>query len=195
MIKKVEIGLIGLFVIALVLHILHLPGSALLLILSLGILAILYFLFGVVLFNNQDIKGRLNELSENAYKRPNIGAKFKNIGIGVVFTIAVEGILFKLLSWPGANILLIFGIVGLSIVTVISVRTNSKDKASSDMLKRIILFGGLGVFLFLIPTKTWLNFTYPDNPEYVQAVLDYQENPTNKELKEKVDIESAKLRD
>lgn len=118
------------------------------------------------------------------------------MGIGSAFGVVVIGILFKLFSWPGASLMLLFGIIGVSIVAVITLKGKSKNEEPSKvtMFRRIILFGGLCLFLFALPTKTWLNFKYPDNPEYVQAILDMQNDPTNMALRAKVDEERKKLR-
>ena len=71
----------------------------------------------------------------------------------------------------------------------------SNDTYYPNILKRVAIFGVICIFLFAIPTKPWLNWKYPNNPEYVQAVLEAQENLDNKELWDKVDEETKKMYD
>ncbi len=194
MMKKAEIILIGVFIIGLILYTFKLSGGSFLLIMSLGSLSVIYFLFGAILFKNTNVTGTLDKLSKNGLNKGNVKIALKKFGIGYAFSVAVIGILFKLLSWLGADIMLMIGTIGICIVAVILVSKQRKDKRSSNIVKRAILFGGLCLFLLLLPTKTWLNFRYPDNPDYVQAVLEYQEDPTNKELKDKVEEERHKLK-
>ncbi len=67
------------------------------------------------------------------------------------------------------------------------------DNYYSNILKRIVIFGAICIFLFAVPTETWLSWKFPHNPEYVQAVLDAQADPNNQELWDKVDVEREKM--
>ena len=58
----------------------------------------------------------------------------------------------------------------------------SADNYYSNILKRIATFGAICIFLFSIPTKTWMEWKYPNNPEYIKAVLEAQEDSENQEL-------------
>lgn len=114
---------------------------------------------------------------------------------GLLSVFSTIGILFKFQSWPGATIQLGIGLLGLIIVTIIfliKMRQNT-DNYYSNILKRVFIFGAINIFLFAIPTKTLLNWQYPNNPEYIKAVLDAQAAPNNKELWDIVDEEREKM--
>ena len=41
--------------------------------------------------------------------------------------------------------------------------------------------------------KTWLKLNYPNNPEYIEAVIKANEDPNNSELQQKVTGEWEKM--
>jgi hypothetical protein len=192
--KKAEIILIGIAVLALIMKMFHLPASGILTVLSLSSLSVIYAYFGFALFNN--IRFR-RIFKKETYKEISTKRIIGGVGVGIVLSISAIGILFKFQSWPGASMNLIVGIVGLTIVTIIFLikKKKSADNYYSTILKRVIVFGAICIFLFAIPTKTWLNWKFPNNPEYVQAVLDAQADSNNQELWNKVDDEREKMYD
>ncbi len=192
--KKTEIILLLLFLIALILESFHVQGSNILLFVSLLLISFLYFYLGFALFNNIRFK---NIFKKKSYK--NISSKriIGATGTGFNLSIATIGILFKFLLWPGGNLLLMIATFGLSIITLISIIKipKTKDKYYSKILKRVVIFGTLSLFLFLLPKETWLNWKHPNNPEYVKAIIDYEANPKNQELQKKRNEERDKMLD
>lgn len=190
--KKTEVILIGLVILALIMKFFHLPGSGILTVLSLLSISMIYFYFGFALFNNI----RLRKITKKeSYEGISTKRIVGGIGSGFVLSISTIGILFKFQSWPGASMQIWVGLIGLVIVSVISLIKISKgtDNYYSYILKRIAVFGSICVILTVIPTKDWLNWKYPNNPDYVNAVLDAKANPDNRELWDKVEIEREKM--
>jgi hypothetical protein len=91
--------------------------------------------------------------------------------------------------------MLMIGLFGMAIVTITAVIKNrgTTDNFYTNILKRIAIYVPMVIFLLALPTKTWMNWKYPDNPEYVQAVLDAQENPESLELWDKAENEREKM--
>lgn len=52
----------------------------------------------------------------------------------------------------------------------------------------LVVFG-----LSILPRDTWLNWKYPNNPEYVKAVLNLDKAPNNLELQQKQEEEWNKM--
>jgi hypothetical protein len=192
--KRTELILILLAVIALIMKIFHLPGALILSILGLPTIALFYFYLGFAFFNGIGFRKLFKKTS---YKGISTQRIIGGIATGWALNASAMGILFKIQSYPGASILLWVGFIGLgfvSIFSLIKVR-KSTDNYYSKILKRVIPFGAICVFLFAIPSKTWLNWNYPNNPEYVQAVLDAEANPDDEEVQDKLKEESKKRYD
>jgi hypothetical protein len=192
--KKTELVLIGIAILALIMKMFHLPASGILTVLSLSSLSVIYMYLGFALFNN--IRFR-KIFKKETYKEISTKRIIGGIGTGLALSVSLIGILFKFQSWPGASANLIMGIVTLSIVAIISLikMKKSEDDYYSNILKRIAIFGAICIFLFSIPTKTWMEWKYPNNPEYVKAVLDAKSDPENQQLWDKVDEEREKMYD
>lgn len=192
--KKTELILIGLVVLALLLKFLHLPGSEILTILSLSSISVYYMYLGFALFNNLKFR---KIFKKGSYKGISTNRIIGGIVTGLALSISAIGILLKFQSWPGASMQLGFGLFGLGIVTVISLIKikKSTDNYYQNILRRVVFFGTICIILSAIPKRTWLNWNYPNYPEYVNAVLDAQANPENQELWEKVEEEREKMND
>jgi hypothetical protein len=192
--KRTELILIGIAVLALLMKFLHLPASGILTVLSLSSISVIYMYLGFALFNNLRFR---KIFKKESYKEISTKRIIGGVGAGLALSVSAIGILFKFQSWPGASVNLIIGIVGLTVVTIISLIKMQKntDNYYSNILKRVAGFGAICIFLLAIPTKTWLGWKFPNNPEYVQAVIDAQAKPNNQELWQKVDEEREKMYD
>lgn len=190
--KRTEIILITIALIAVVMQFMHFPGGNILFIISLLLLSGVYLYFGFALFNSIKFGTILKKTSYEFISTTRI---IGGIGTGVALSISGIGILFKSLSWPGATLQLGVGIFLLLIISIIaSIKLgSSNDDYFSKILKRTVLFTIISVFLVSISTKTWLNWKYPNHPDYVNAVLNAQEDSDNSELWGKVDVERTKM--
>ncbi|MBX9850454.1 MAG: hypothetical protein K2X86_01710 [Cytophagaceae bacterium] len=101
----------------------HWPGGNVIIILSMSTLSMLYLPFAFYFFS---------------YK----GVKYQNMGLtipaGICFSIALIGIMFKLMYWPGANEMILFGAIGSVLMVVLSfVFSKVKIASEPDFQKRL----------------------------------------------------------
>lgn len=190
--KKTEIILAILAIAALICNLNLVPGGSALTVLTLSALAILYMYFSFALFNNVSLR--------NVSKKGTFAGlgKLRIIGAaasGVALALTIIGIMFKIQFWPGGEIQLRIGLLGLVIVSAIGIFKYIKTKSPFyvNILKRIIIVGGLGLILVLSPKLSWFEIRYRNHPEYVEAMQKATANPENEELWEKVEIERKKM--
>ena len=190
--KKIELVLIGFVVLALIIRFFHLPYSEELTTYSLKFISVVYLYFGFALFNNIELK---NIIKKDSYQTISKNKIFGGIGTGIALAITVNGISFKFQSLPGTAFILGIGLLGIILIASFSLSKlkKSTDNYYSNILKRIVFFGLISIFLFAIPTENWLKWKYPNHPEYVNAVLEARENSDNQELWDKVDLEWEKV--
>lgn len=190
--KKTEIIIGTLSIIALGLNLLLIPGGGVLTVLTLSTLSTIYFYFSFALFN--DIRFRKifkKDSYENISRWRIIGA----IGTGFALSATTAGLMFKFQSWPGADFNLGAGLVGLLIVTIIGLIKYSRNKSNyyTRIFKRAAIFGGLGLILMLTPKTSWIELKYRNHPEYIDALKKAMADPDNKELWDNVETERQKM--
>lgn len=189
--KLTERILLSIFILSIILGIFHLPGFAFLFILSGGSLAIIYLIFGFILFSNRGLRETFKSGENNTVNYSVLGY---SVGVGAVLWISITGIFFQYFSFPGTAFFLGIGFLS-SIVMAVVIKTKKANIALlRPMLSRLLIFGGICLFLLALPTKIWLNWRYSKHPAYVQAILEAREHPDNQALWDKVDEERKKLR-
>lgn len=139
-----------LIIVSLILKLLLVPYSAILLTVILIALAIIYYPFGFAFFNEI----RLREIfKKESYKGISASRIIGAIGVGIGLSILCIGILFKLNSWAYSDINLKFGLfvsfMALSVVLIKLLKV--KNNFYINILKRIVIIGGLGLILLFIP--------------------------------------------
>lgn len=190
--KKTEIVLLILTLIALGMNFFIIPFGGVLSIFFIGMLSMIYFAFGFAVFNNIRLR--------NVFKSENysgigslrmIGA----IGTGFSLSIVTIGILFKFQLWPGANANLAVGLLGLAMIGIIGLIKYFFKKSDyiRKILVRTLLFGGIGLFLFLTPMDRWVDIKYRNHPEYAEALKNSMADPNNPLLREKEREEYMKM--
>lgn len=190
--KKTEVVLLIILSIGLLFKFFHYPGGNILMILSLMILSIIYCYFSFAFFNNILLKKVLKKESYVGISALRIiGA----IIVGVSISTTLVGILFKMMSWPGADVQLLVGAFSLTPILIIVLFKVARTKYNYyyAILKRLIPTLVAAYFLLMIPVDTWLNWKYPNNPEYVEAVLNLNKDPNNPELQQKHQDEWNKM--
>ena len=189
--KLTEKILVSLFILSIILGVFHLPGSGFLFIISAGCLTILYLIFSFIVFNDRGFRELLANEKRNKPSNKKLGLA---VGVGVVLWLAILGIIVKYFSFPGSTFFMGIGFLACMIMAIVVKKEKDQDSLLKRMFNRLVFFGGLCLFLLVLPTEIWLNWKYPENPEYVQAVLEARENPDNQALWDKVDEERKKLR-
>ncbi len=181
-------------VILVLLKFLSMPGAAMLLIMILSLLALFYFALGFAIFNGVGFR---EIFKEESFKKSSALKVIGAICTGFVLSVTIIGIIFKLFSWPGAHIILIMGVVGMMIITVVAALKHSKIKLKyySRIFQRIAVFGFIALFLLLLPRSIWIDFQYQNSPQYRDALKESLANPENEALSKKRDLEFRKMKE
>ncbi len=190
--KNIEKLFIILVIVSTIYRYVHGIGSILFLILSINTLAILYFCLSFALFNNIKFKNIFKKSSYvNVSKRRIIFSIFS----GISLSIALIGVLFKIQDYPGADLLLVLGLFASISITIIALWKNNKVKGNFyfNILKRTAIISLIIITLMKIPLKNLLNWQYPNDPEYVEAVIKAYNNSDNDSLWQNVKIERKKM--
>lgn len=183
--KKIELTLGLIAILAIFLKILNIPGSSLLTILTFLTLSIFYYL-SFALFNGI----RLREIFKSeAYKHTNAKRIIGAVGLGFALSAILMGVLFKLEFWTGATVQLKIGLVITGVILIIATIFYSRNKIEyyRRIFKRIAIIGGLGFILYLTPTATLVDIYYRNNPDYVELYKQVLADPNNQELREKLE--------
>lgn len=160
-------------------------GGAELFMISLLSLSGIYFAFGFILFNQI----RLRDLpkKETFKDLTTIKIVFGAIS-GIALSIVCVGIVFKLLSLPGSNEMLLIGTVVCILISIATLVLRKKLSAAT-ILTRTVVFGVVGIVLLSIPLLSIIKFQYRNHPAYVEAYTRYVENPKDESLWEKQMLE------
>jgi len=188
--KKTEIIFAAMALIGLLFKCLFWPFAGLLITIGLLGLSCFYFYFSFALFNNIPLKKILKkesytaDISEKRDYRILIAVFW-----GTILSILLTGLLFYLMRWPFAFLLITAGII-LSIPMLI-ISTIRFDKTKSTFYIRIFIrvaiIGGIALFFRLMPSTTWLEFQYRNHPKYIELLKDSWNDPDNIELQKKID--------
>jgi hypothetical protein len=190
--KKTELiaGIIA--ILSLILQALLLPGGNVLTVLSLSVLAILYLYCGLLLFNDIRLRAAFKKIS---YAGISTSRKIGAIGAGFALSMVIVGIMFKIQSWPGADLMIKEGFAVVVIVCIVAGFKYPKSKSGyyNRIFKRAAIFGGFGLLLMIIPPYSWSQLKYRNHPAYRDALKNSSEDPTNEVLWEKVKEEKEKM--
>jgi|GEM_PF-313366 hypothetical protein len=186
--KKAEIiiGIVGL--LAIVMNLLLFTGATILTVLSLSLLSCFYMYLGFALFNGVRLSNITKKESYAGIGTPRtIGA----VGTGLALSLTIIGILFKFQSYPGASFNLSIGLISLAVVTLVGLIKYIKTRSAFyiGIFKRVAIFGVLGLTFLYTPKTVIIDFKYRNHPAYLNALKLAMENPDNKELWEKADEE------
>jgi len=190
--KKTEIIIATLSIIALGLNLLLIPGGGLLTVFTLLTLSIIYGFLGFAFFNDLRLRSIFKKESYTTISGLRIlGA----VGACWALSATVNGLMFKFQSWSGADFNLSIGLVGLLIVIIIGSIKYSKNKSDyyTRIFKRAAVFGGLGLIIMLTPNTNWIELKYRNQPAYVDALKKAMADPDNKELWDNVEVEGQKM--
>ena len=181
--KSLEKVLLIIFLLSLIFKYFHGVGSSLLLLLSTNLLAIFYFYFSFALFNNIEFKKIFKKTSYPKFVRKRLAI---TIFSGFSLSISFIGILFKIEIYPGAVVLLIAGLAATTVLTLITLYRNSKTEGNFffRILARVAIAAIFIISLLKISDRTLLEWQYPNNPDYIDAVLNSLNNPNNDSLRE-----------
>lgn len=167
------------------------PGGNLLLILTFLFLSLIYFFLGFALFNG--IRFRRLFKSES-YKNISSLRILAALAAGFSLSITVIGILFKVMFWPGSYVNMIFGLICLTIITIVLIvkKYNSQSDFGNKILKRSALYGGIAFCLLFIPNSRIAEVKYRNDPKYANLLINVMNNPNNEEFQLELEEEQRK---
>ena len=189
--KKSEIILIAFSVLSIAGKFLNVPLSGILSVLSLTTLGLLYFIWAIPVFFGMDF----SELFNGGYKKLGARQIASTLITGWGLGVALNGVLFKLQIWPGADTILFVGSIATSFSVLVSLAfyRSSKEQPYLNMLKRSIPILLISLLAYSTTSRQLLEAKYPDNPEYIEAFIAAQENPDDEELQAKEQEEWDKM--
>ena len=181
--KKTEIGVVIIALISVVLGFLNVPYTHVVKVLSIGVLAMLYYPFGFLLLNGISIG---SVFKKESYKGKSALRIIGSAIAGVIYSIGVIGFLFKIQFYPGASVILYAGSIGLLLVLITSTLKfmKGKDLFYLRMIKRTLVIGFVVLVVGVVPYETLVGWRYPNASEYSEALINSLENPGNMELME-----------
>ena len=183
--KKAEIILAILALIGILLSVLHIPGGNILTVLTMTILSMVYFCLSFALLNGLGFRGMIKN---DNYKAISALRMVGAVLSGIVFSIAIIGILFRWMMWPGAGAMLLVSIPGFLIMLIIVLIKyfTKKELFYRNMLIRIVIIG-IPLLILFANSSLVRNIRYSDNPELLQAIEEAEQNPEDESLWRKVD--------
>lgn len=185
---KTEKVLFGIFIIGLIFKYNLWPGGSVLVLFSLLGIAFCYFPLGFYIINDKPVFKKKLGLS---------------ILYGWLLSIALIGIIFKIMFWPGAGPMLVIGGVSLIPLLIVAIILNNKSDEESrvfnkNLLIRTSIVAFLTLLIFFISSENILKFEYRNDPKLLELKLNEinSDNPeeaynkTQEYLKEKENNEN-----
>ncbi len=115
--KKTELILLISIMLGFVLKSFEVPGGLALMIFSFCILSIMYFYFGFAFFNGIRMR---NIFSAQSYAGLTTNKIVGAIAVGLSLSATIIGIMFKVMHWPGALVIIYIGMAPLIVIAIIS---------------------------------------------------------------------------
>lgn len=190
--KKTEIITLSLALIAVIMSLLSITGASILIVLSLSVAAVLYQYFSFALMHELPLK---RAFKKESY--PENSGKFIALAVlsGIALSFGAVGAMFKLLHWPGANVILLSAI-GTNLAIFIATFLLSKGKSLvviKNIQKRSAVAFLICCGLFYFGSYIFLDLKYRAHPDYIEAVKAFQNNPNDEGLRMKMEDEKMKM--
>lgn len=153
--KKLEIILIAGAVVGLLLALFDVPLHSLIVSLFFMTLALLYFYLGFALFNGIRF---LNIFKAESYKGLGIWRIAIAIGTGIALSDLTVGLMFTILDYPMAELLLTMGLVLTSIMLLLAAIRNAKEKDQfyRNIILRCAVFIIIRTVFLMLPEQLFL---------------------------------------
>jgi hypothetical protein len=112
-----------------------------------------------------------------------------SVATGLAVSVAITGLLFRAMLWPGASVMLIEGIVFVGIITFVAALKyfSSKSDKYRSILVRVAVVFMLSLVFYLFGTDIFVKFKYRNFPEFIQAYEKAEQDPDNEALWQEVD--------
>ena len=160
--KKAESIFSVFILLGIILKLFDVPGNSIILILSFSSLAVIYFNFGFLFFN--DIRLR-DIFKRESYKKVTAKRTVGAIATGIALSLILIGILFKTLV----------------------LRKDRKSRFYKKIYTRTLIIGLFGIIAYLIPFDLLIDLYYDDKPEVAEIMKEVMKDPYNEENQEELD--------
>lgn len=185
--KRIEQIAVAFIVIGILMKILLIQGGSAVVGISLTFLACIYYPLGIFYFNaippNKIFK-------KESYDKLTAFRGIGTFGGGLIFSILLVAILFKLLQLPGSRVMFIVGL-GAGALFMVIVLFNFLRNRDSHFLKvmviRTMIILGISGIVNATPGLMLVKVFHRDNPEYIEAYEELQKDPRNEELQQKAE--------
>ncbi len=121
-----------------------------------------------------------------------------SILLGVLMSYGLIGILFGIFFYPGMHFMInssvIFLIAFAIYIAIYQIRTRKNLELCRGYYFRIIILLVFLITLRLVPVEKRLEFFYGDHPGFVEAYLEYRENPDDEEVLGRLRDERSRFR-
>ena len=174
---KTEKVLSILLIISLLFVSINWPGAKLFVIMSLLILALVYFPFAFYFF------------SDKTLKRQNLAV---SIIFGWLLSIIPIGIMFKLMFWPGYHVMILTSCLTAPILLIIAFILFKKSKEDlktyyKNLLSRTTVLTIAAFIMLAMPLETLIKFQSDGDTELDRLKVLYYTNPENSTYKKQHD--------
>ena len=143
--KKFELALGGLAIVALILKFTGIVGAGLLMALVFMSLSLFYYL-SFALINNIS----LNKIfKKESYSSTTPLRVIGAVLLGFAISPIILGTLFIVQEWPGGVNQLIIGLFALILIAIVAFIKRDKSEYYKLVFERIVIFGGLGVLAYM----------------------------------------------
>lgn len=188
--RVLEKVLVVLVIAGMIMRLFDIPSHSLFFVFPALGLACLYFLLGPLLFNGIRLRDIVKKMAyQNTKGKEMILAAI----LGLFLSIVVTGVIFKWMSWPNGNKMILIGGVSTSVLMIlILVLSNNTFKKSA--LFRVIPLLLISGILFSFSTYQVSKWVMRDHPEIVQTLEKIENDPWDSELRLKLRELELKLR-
>ena len=131
--STIEMAIVCLAIVGIALRLTHIPGGAMLSILSLGSLGMFYFFAGYLLFDPTF----QTAIDGFQFRKTNAKRALLAIATGIMLSIVLIGVLFKLMHWPGALAQTFIAFVTVTPIFVIGIVKYRATK--SGFYRRVVI--------------------------------------------------------
>jgi len=168
---RTEKIIFAVILLGLLLKVFNVPISSLVLVLSLSTISMVYFGGAFYFFCDKKLKNSNIALS---------------IIAGIFLSTAQIGILYKLLFWPGGQIMLLIGLIATIVLLIIAIILKIKSSEHlktyyKNMLIRTSVWTILTLVIYFIPISTLVNYQYKNEPEKARLLNLTISDPANLE--------------
>ena len=183
--RRTEQIFVAMVLIGLIMKLVLIPNVTIVVIVALTILAIIYYPFGLFLFNSIRLKKIFKRTS---YQGISVLKGIGSFGAGLILSILATGALFKLLYLPGSNVMLGVGLSGslILLITTAIKYISTKSKFYKNLIVRTLGWTLFSVILFFTSGITLVKVFHRNDPQFIE---DFQRNRETSSIKESQHIE------